>query len=696
MPDLHLIGVQEDGRHLLLRADGSDTEYRLPLDDALRAALRRDHGVRSTGSAPDEPLRPRDVQAMIRAGASAQETAERAGWPIEKVHRYEGPILAERAHVATIAGDSHVRGRTSGGPVTTLRDRVADRLEARGVDPDSAEWDSWRSEDGRWTVELRFAAGGRSRVASWAFSRSAMTADPVDDEARWLSGDDSPPARPATDHVIAPATGPRGPLRPQGPATRGGDDDRPRAAEVEPARGPRGEDRDLMTDLRERSAALSRRRGARRLATGGTGRGATPSLDLPGSADPRPLVDPALEPGAAPTTVRSPAHVPTVGVEPDSDTVPLEPFGYDPGRDGPPPAAHDAPLPDGPDAHPEPAAQAGRGEVRPGAVEREDVEREDVEHEPHVEIDPHVEHVSARRVTAPQTHLDPVPSGSDAVSDAASGPGSSGARPEPGSEPGPRVAADAAPVRERSVASANVHEPELPLGQESHVTDDTDVMDDTDVTDDTEVADAEPLDAGDDAAVDRPAPVTGTRSQAAGTPDPEVVDHDPTVAAPTTTPPAAPTPAPGPRTRRRTAKKAAPGGTTRSRSRSGSPAATGSARPAATPAAPTPNTPSAPNTPSTPQSPSSATPGQADEPTATATPTSPATTSAPNTRPAAHGTAAPAAPAPSTTSDPEAAADPTDATSAPRPAPRPSSRRKSRASVPSWDDIMFGAKHPDE
>jgi len=41
MQDLRLIGVHEDGVHLLL-ADDEGNRYQLPLDESLRAAARRD------------------------------------------------------------------------------------------------------------------------------------------------------------------------------------------------------------------------------------------------------------------------------------------------------------------------------------------------------------------------------------------------------------------------------------------------------------------------------------------------------------------------------------------------------------------------------------------------------------------------------------------------------------------------------
>ena len=100
MQDLRLIGVHEDGQHLLLaNADGG--RFRLPLDEALRAAARRDRPRLGQLQIEIEGgLRPRDVQALIRRGLSAEEVADRAGWTLEKVRRFEGPVLAEREYVA--------------------------------------------------------------------------------------------------------------------------------------------------------------------------------------------------------------------------------------------------------------------------------------------------------------------------------------------------------------------------------------------------------------------------------------------------------------------------------------------------------------------------------------------------------------------------------------------------------------------
>lgn len=195
MQDLTLIGVHEDGLHLLL-ADAEGNRYSVPLDDSLRAAARRDRP--RLGQLQNElagGLRPAAVQSMIRAGLSAEEAAERAGWTVEKVHKYEGPILAEREHVAGLARQVRLRSRgSSHATSTTLEARVTERLVSREIDPSAVAWDSRRADKGEWIVSLAFAAGGREREAAWRFDPLARIVSALDDESRWLSEDDDTPA----------------------------------------------------------------------------------------------------------------------------------------------------------------------------------------------------------------------------------------------------------------------------------------------------------------------------------------------------------------------------------------------------------------------------------------------------------------------------------------------------------------------
>ncbi|MFM6852020.1 MAG: septation protein SepH [Terrabacter sp.] len=252
MQHLRLVGVHEDGLHLLLADDGGN-RFSLPLDEGVRAAARRDR-PRLGQPQVEVPggLRPKDVQSMIRAGMTAEEVAERAGWSVEKVHRYEGPILAEREHVAGMARQTRLRPRGgSHGAAPTLDARVSERLRSREIDGGSARWDSRRTDKGAWTVLLLFNAGGRQREAAWQFDPLARTLSAVDDEARWLSEDEdvqTPGPIPAP-HLTAPTR----PSHVYDLEAEGG-------ITAPTPRRREGETVDLMAAMRERSAQRGRRR----------------------------------------------------------------------------------------------------------------------------------------------------------------------------------------------------------------------------------------------------------------------------------------------------------------------------------------------------------------------------------------------------------------------------------------------------
>ncbi|MGC5166432.1 septation protein SepH [Luteimicrobium sp. DT211] len=183
MNELNLVGLHEDGESLVL-AGPMGERYTVRIDDALRAAVRRDRPqLEQLRASSTATLPVREIQARIRAGATAEEVATEAGVPVEHVRRYEGPVLAEREHVvdrvrATRLGDADA---------PTLTDLVADRLASRDVDADDVAWDAARDTSGSWRATARFVAGGAERTATWAYDASSREVRALDDEARWLS-----------------------------------------------------------------------------------------------------------------------------------------------------------------------------------------------------------------------------------------------------------------------------------------------------------------------------------------------------------------------------------------------------------------------------------------------------------------------------------------------------------------------------
>lgn len=188
MPELRVVAVSNDGTRLVLKAADS-TEYTLPIDERLRAAVRNDRArLGQIEIEVESHLRPRDIQARIRAGASAEEVAQFAGIPVDRVRRFEGPVLAERAFMAERARKTPVRrpGENTG---PQLGEAVQERLTLRGAEKDTVLWDSWRRDDGTWEVLLVYRVAGEPHSASWTYDPPRRLVQAVDDEARALIGE---------------------------------------------------------------------------------------------------------------------------------------------------------------------------------------------------------------------------------------------------------------------------------------------------------------------------------------------------------------------------------------------------------------------------------------------------------------------------------------------------------------------------
>jgi len=187
--DLTLVGLTEDGRKLILVSDSGE-EFTLPADARLRAALRGEHArLGQLEITMESALRPRDIQARIRAGESPESVAAAAQTTLEKIMGFATPVLAERAHIADRAQRASVRRRSAEGASRVLADAVAERLSARNVDPGSVEWDAWRRDDGRWTLVADYRSGESPRHAEFVFDAPGQYVVAEDDEARWLVGE---------------------------------------------------------------------------------------------------------------------------------------------------------------------------------------------------------------------------------------------------------------------------------------------------------------------------------------------------------------------------------------------------------------------------------------------------------------------------------------------------------------------------
>ena len=202
MVHLTLAGTSEDGKRLLLVSDAGE-EFTLDVDSRLRSALRGDTSRLGQLEIPmDSALRPRDIQARIRAGETPEAVADAARTTVEKIMPFAGPVLDERAHVAERAQRSSIR-RRSGDGARILGEAVETHLRSVNVGADSVTWDAWRREDGRWVLTAAYATQARSGTATFTFDMRGNYAVAEDDDARWLVGDQvtAPPAPQAQDDL---------------------------------------------------------------------------------------------------------------------------------------------------------------------------------------------------------------------------------------------------------------------------------------------------------------------------------------------------------------------------------------------------------------------------------------------------------------------------------------------------------------
>jgi hypothetical protein len=189
MVELELVGLSEDGSQLVL-ADAAGGEFAVPLDDRLRAVARGDRGrPRQLETSMESALRPRDIQARIRAGESPEAVAEIAQVPVDRIMGYAVPVMAERGHIADRAQRCAVRRKHAEGPGRLLGEAVAESLRAAHVDPATCQWDAWRREDGRWNVVARYRGDDGERTGTFAYDALNRYAVATDDDGRRLVGE---------------------------------------------------------------------------------------------------------------------------------------------------------------------------------------------------------------------------------------------------------------------------------------------------------------------------------------------------------------------------------------------------------------------------------------------------------------------------------------------------------------------------
>ena len=148
---------------------------------------------------------PREIQARVRGGESAEVVAAETGWPAgqgppvrrapagrARLHRRAGPVRRDppfrwRCHPARVGARGARRCR-----------------QRRG--PDALDWDAWRREDGKWIVTATYRDRDGAHTARWTYDHVGRNLHPLDDEARTLMGARPVPSPTSTSTSPTPST----------------------------------------------------------------------------------------------------------------------------------------------------------------------------------------------------------------------------------------------------------------------------------------------------------------------------------------------------------------------------------------------------------------------------------------------------------------------------------------------------------
>lgn len=188
MRPVRFVALSEDGQAFVL-ADEVGRLLALPIDERVHTAIREPN--RPPGSGPvavvhadaEAALSPRDIQARIRAGESAEDVARIAGVQVDRVLRYAGPVLQERAMLAQHARRTKLKTSEKG---ASLAEVVDGRLAQHGVDAEKISWDAYRRDDGAWRIVATWPSGKATAQAIWDLDKARQQVTPHDDMAQYL------------------------------------------------------------------------------------------------------------------------------------------------------------------------------------------------------------------------------------------------------------------------------------------------------------------------------------------------------------------------------------------------------------------------------------------------------------------------------------------------------------------------------
>ena len=199
MSELRLTGKNPEGTHLTL-TNPIGEEFTVRISDTLRATVNQPRLAAVVASDDVETMSVKEIQRRLRSGESMDAIARDGHISVEKVERFAGPILQERVYILDQAFSVVLR-KESAREQETFQDVVISRLAPMGVDSDSLSWNTWRIDDGTWTIDLAYPNRDGHGSATWNFDLNRRSITATNENARWMLGQE-PAARTQTQGLV--------------------------------------------------------------------------------------------------------------------------------------------------------------------------------------------------------------------------------------------------------------------------------------------------------------------------------------------------------------------------------------------------------------------------------------------------------------------------------------------------------------
>ena len=191
MSELRLTGKNPEGTHLTL-TNPIGEEFTVRISDTLRATVNQPRLAAVVASDDVETMSVKEIQRRLRAGESMDAIARDGHISVEKVERFAGPILQERVYILDQTFAVVLR-KESARDQETFQDVVIARLAPMGVDSDSLSWNTWRIDDGTWTIDLAYPNRDGHGSATWNFDLNRRSITATNENARWMLGQEPAP-----------------------------------------------------------------------------------------------------------------------------------------------------------------------------------------------------------------------------------------------------------------------------------------------------------------------------------------------------------------------------------------------------------------------------------------------------------------------------------------------------------------------